>query len=314
MELKQSVGDKDEDEECQVVVQEIEKLPSDAIDEILIRVNLGNLLRQCQWVCKDWHKLIVCDKKFNKSILRELPHRYIHIGCSSQYGSLICCIDKATDVRRIPVYYVCKPATREWRKIPIPKTRLTTNKIGIVVTQSYPILHYKILRISVAEAERYGRMHCEVFDSSNWTWKRQKCIKLHWLTSYNQVFVYHVDQDKWAIIKITEEHSSFAVDCNGELGILYSTKKSMEIWTLENYSTTDPIWKRKYYNDVPMMHQNGRGGYPVHMWSGDTVTFLSVRELMWFNCNTNTFTATKFPWNGCMADQPYAFHPYFSYF
>lgn len=244
MELKQSVGDKDEDE-CQVVVQEIEKLPSDAIYEILIRVNLGNLLRQCQWVCKDWHKLIVCDQKFqqihsqrttasgyiiecvdrqNCCTFRFIPNiddqnqqnapqiaspsldflpttEYIHIGCSSQYGSLICCIGKAINsgrrrvpTCRIPVYYVCEPATREWRIC---------------------------------------------------------------LTSYNQVFVYHVDQDKWAVIKITEEmkklteeHSSFAVDCNGELGILYSTKKSMEIWTLENYSTTDPIWKRKYYNDA----------------------------------------------------------------
>ncbi|KAI3880646.1 hypothetical protein MKW92_005487, partial [Papaver armeniacum] len=190
MEFCKGLVEKSEEDECQVVVvPEMQKLTSDAVYEILTRVTLVNLLRQCQWVCKDWQKLIMRDTQFQnkhlqntpgtrpgcfvydyimkyikfvpyvedhrKQKLPEIPSPFINflpksandimIGCSSLFGSLLCCITKP-ESSRIPSYYICKTATREWRKIPNPKTSLSRPRkvrIGIAVTQSHPKLQFK---------------------------------------------------------------------------------------------------------------------------------------------------------------------------
>ncbi|RZC53271.1 hypothetical protein C5167_012126 [Papaver somniferum] len=64
MGICKSIVRKDEDK-CQVA-RELQKLPSDAVYEILARVELNTLLRQCRWVCKDWLKLIICDAQFQQ--------------------------------------------------------------------------------------------------------------------------------------------------------------------------------------------------------------------------------------------------------
>lgn len=48
-----------------------------------------------------------------------LPSPSIDIVGSSPYGSLLCCVtlDKSQTRKSIPVLYICKPATREWRKL-----------------------------------------------------------------------------------------------------------------------------------------------------------------------------------------------------
>ncbi|KAI3843197.1 hypothetical protein MKX03_009796, partial [Papaver bracteatum] len=52
--LKKSFGEFEER-----VVQLTQSLPYEIlVSEILTRVSLATLLRQCQWVCRDWHKLI----------------------------------------------------------------------------------------------------------------------------------------------------------------------------------------------------------------------------------------------------------------
>ncbi|XP_026398849.1 uncharacterized protein LOC113294682 [Papaver somniferum] len=64
-----------EEDECQVVAvqEEIQDLLYDAVYEVLSRVTLVNLLRQCQWVCKDWQKLILFDTQFQKKNLQNTP-------------------------------------------------------------------------------------------------------------------------------------------------------------------------------------------------------------------------------------------------
>ncbi|KAI3958395.1 hypothetical protein MKW98_011083 [Papaver atlanticum] len=66
----------------------------------------------------------------------------IGIAGSSPYGFLLCCVtlDKLEPRKSIPMFYICKPATREWRKIPNPKSRFPDVGMRIVVTQTYPTL------------------------------------------------------------------------------------------------------------------------------------------------------------------------------
>ncbi|KAI3955874.1 hypothetical protein MKW98_006234 [Papaver atlanticum] len=147
MELCEGLMEKSEEDECQVVaVPEMQKLTSDAVYEILTRVTLVNLLRQCQWVCKDWQKLILCDARFQKKHLQNTlslgpgcfvyDHPMKHIKFAPYVEGQP--EHKSPKFSRIPSYYICEPATREWRKIPNPKASLASfNKIriGIAVTQ-----------------------------------------------------------------------------------------------------------------------------------------------------------------------------------
>ncbi|KAI3861971.1 hypothetical protein MKW98_018254 [Papaver atlanticum] len=323
MELCKGSVKKDEEDECQVVVAgEKQELSSDAVYEILTRVKLDTLLRQCQWVCKDWQKLIICDSKFQRIHSQKMPsiasgyfvqfHRNLSshstsfipntahhsehkssqitspsldflpespnviIESASYYSSLLCCTTKSS-TNGIPTYYICKPATREWKKMPNPETRLTTRHTGITNTAGY------------------GH-HCEVFDSANWTWKRLEYIKFnrqgtmllrrngvfvnggfHWLTKFGEIFVYYVDQEKWTTIEISSEMKSYAelalsiaISCDGKVGLFCCTKL---------------IWKRKFRIDTKWIFQNSYHPYPIGMWSNDTVMMVCDTKAMWFNCN-----------------------------
>ncbi|KAI3846570.1 hypothetical protein MKX03_008252, partial [Papaver bracteatum] len=64
MEVKEGYT-KVEDEECEIIgLQEIPRLSSDALYEILTRASFSTLLRQSRWVCKDLQKLIHSNSKF----------------------------------------------------------------------------------------------------------------------------------------------------------------------------------------------------------------------------------------------------------
>ncbi|KAI3859224.1 hypothetical protein MKX03_034628 [Papaver bracteatum] len=360
----------------------MQKLSSDGVYEILTRVKLATLLLQCQWVCKDWQKLIICDAQFQQkhsqktpsiasgyfvqshrnlsshstSFLPSMAHRSenkssqiispsldflpespnVIIESASYYSSLLCCTTKSSTIQ-IPTYYICKPATREWKNMPNPRTRLTTLHIGMVVTQSYPKLQFKILRLSKSKTG-YGH-HCEVFDSTSWAWKRLEYIKFnrqgtrllqrdgifvnggfHWLTNMGEIFVYYVSQEKWSTIKISGEMKScaeqayyIAIYCDGKLGVLYNTKEWTEIWILESYSTSKPIWKRRFRIDTRLIFQNSRyHPDPIGMWSNDTVMMVCDTKALWFNCNDGTCTTSEFSNLG--AYELYLFRTEFCYF
>ncbi|RZC80978.1 hypothetical protein C5167_043555 [Papaver somniferum] len=378
MELKKGFT-KVEDEESEIIVaQEMQKLSSDAVYEILVRASFSTLLRQSRWICKDWQKLIICDSKFQQthsqrtmasghffevksstrrnsiSFVRSNNDHEEHYNSASEvespsldflpaaksttivgtslHGSLLCCVTQSSSTP-IPSFYICKPASREWRKIPNPKTTLKNSRIGIAVKQSScSILHYKVLRLSQSKTG-YG-YHCQLFNSENWAWKKLPFVKLgrhglkqgdgiwvngglHWLTSDNEVVVFNTDQEKWTAFEVSPEMKNIsvsyrvAVSCDGKLGVIYQTTKWMEIWILEDYSTTNPSWKRKYSNDMRSLHQNVEHVCCAHhMWTDNTVMMMSMYELVAFNCDSNTYTRTKLPKT---ADLPFAFQPQFCY-
>ncbi|KAF5458769.1 hypothetical protein F2P56_022775, partial [Juglans regia] len=58
----------------------------------------------------------------SKLSLDFLP-RNVNIEAATKQGILLCVKELDTKILRIPEYYVCKPSTKEWHKIPNPKTR-----------------------------------------------------------------------------------------------------------------------------------------------------------------------------------------------
>ncbi|OUZ99682.1 F-box associated domain [Macleaya cordata] len=335
----------EEEEQEQNIQENIVDLSSDSVYEILTRVSLDTLFRRCRWVCKDWQRLVY-DTKFKiihaqrtqtisgyfiqssercrnrvsfVSIIDHSPKipspsldflpRNTKIEASSLYG-LICCVNNTENIR-IPTYYICKPATREWRKIPNPRTGFFTEKMAILVIQSHPTLHYKILRFSKPKTAL--GYHCEIFDSNNWAWKRLEDIKLppnvilkpgcgifanggfHWLTDDDHVFVFYVDQENWTTIELPQERLGFCkklVQCEGKIGVFYTTDEWLELWVLEDHCRNQ-FWKKKYKVDLRSLHRDTNYSSLLDMYSSDTLLMTSYDEIIWYNCNNNVYAAGK---------------------
>ncbi|KAL4628414.1 hypothetical protein ACB092_05G237100 [Castanea dentata] len=225
------------------------------IFEILSRITLGDFGR-CRLVSKDWN-LITYNSSFiqahcerTKTIdgffIRNLKwskpvNKFVSINesdpksklsldfipvpvsiiAATKQGLLLCVDDYSC---RNHKYYVCKPSTKQWKKIPNPRTRYFTKRCAMVVLKSNP-LHYKIIRFSTHplckfvtyKSMRSSFLFCEIFDSKAWAWKKLKDLvllpkdewlglgfdpvvsvsgSLCWLTNNNMVFVFHVDSNR----------------------------------------------------------------------------------------------------------------------
>ncbi|BAB11478.1 unnamed protein product [Arabidopsis thaliana] len=75
--------------------------------------------------------------------------------CDTHHGILLCVDVVFKGRQKIPDYIVCKPATKQYRIIPNPKTRFGTVATGLMVISSNPF-RYKIIRVSDTWA-RVGR-------------------------------------------------------------------------------------------------------------------------------------------------------------
>ncbi|RZC81509.1 hypothetical protein C5167_044081 [Papaver somniferum] len=289
----------------------------------------------------DFEKYCNSAQEVQSPFLDFLPTaKSVTIAGSTLHGSLLCCFTESFSTP-IPSFYMCKPASREWRKMPNPKTTFKYSRIGIAVKQSScSILHYKILRLSQSKTG-YG-YHCQLFNSETWAWKILPFVQfikldctlliggdgiwinggLHWLTLFDEVFVFNTDQEKWTTFEVPPEMKNIsssnrvAVNCDGKLGIIYQTLEWMEVWILENYSTTKPTWKKKYSIDMRSLQQNVEHVYYAHhMWSNNTVMMMSMCEFLAFNCDKNTYyTTTKLPMTADISSlAPYPFQPQFCY-
>ncbi|KAI3958426.1 hypothetical protein MKW98_011114 [Papaver atlanticum] len=318
-------------------------LPDEVIvSEILTRVSLSALLRQFQWVCRDWHNCIHESKfqlthsqrtptvtsgfflvmrrsienisdsirffPFNDAHSRNNPSPSldflpspVRIAGSSAYGSMFCCVtlDKSRTTKSIPMFYICKPATREWRKIPNPRTRFDNFGMRIVVTQTHPTLQYKIVRISHGGV--ILEYHGEIFDSVTWAWKRLPDVKtsgclvhssggvyingcLHWINNMRQIYVLSIEQEKWdAVIHLPPDiecefnFRPLLILIDGKIGVLISSiKEWTELWVLENYYS-HTSWKKRYRKDLRALSSEiGGECLPIAMSSTGIIFMLGA--------------------------------------
>ncbi|OUZ99690.1 F-box associated domain [Macleaya cordata] len=336
---------------------EYEFLPFDSVYEILTRAPLDDLHCQCQWVCKDWQKLIydtnfklvhsqrtqtisgyfiqsqvfdeyhtsivsiVGNSSYNipSPSLDFLPKNNSKVVASSPQG-LLCCVNQSDT--QVQDFYICKPMTRQWIHIPNPKTRYTTERMAMMVKQSYPTLHYKILRISSSKAKPWYP-HCEIFDSKNRAWKRSEDINLphdvfldpvkhcilvnggfHWPTSDGRIFVYYIDEENWSIIdlpcelrEMNEDESvhNKLVDYEGKIALLYIINEcKLELWVLEDHS--NHIWEKKFSRNMGSTHRIIGCNNLCGMFSNDIVVMKYFDDqLILYNWNKDTYSTAKPP-------------------
>ena len=78
-----------------------------------------------------------------------LPSAHVRVEAVSAHRGLACCLE--TDTARPPCYYVCKPASRQWRALPSPRVRFRTAAVAMVArpSASSTTAEFKVVRFSV---------------------------------------------------------------------------------------------------------------------------------------------------------------------
>jgi len=191
---------------------------------------------------------------------------------STHRGILLC---KSPYKHRMSRHYVCKPASKQFRAIPNPRTRFHAKAVAIVASPS-GILHFKIVRLSNPTKDIGKLTICEIFDSRTWRWRRYRedlpylalnsnypGIEIdnvvHWLVvDSDTIFAFDVIREKWTLIPLPNwlQHEDkvwrddrLMVGCEGQLCLIRAIRKhhetgriELEIWTMADYSATQ--WKR----------------------------------------------------------------------
>ncbi|XP_035551097.1 F-box protein At5g49610-like [Juglans regia] len=327
-------------------------LPSDIIFEILSRTSLKTLGR-CALVCKDWNRMVYessfmhpfCQRtktisgffmqsRFvgrpfaefvsnysmqdsNSKLSLDFLPRNVNIEAATKQGILLCVKKLDTKILRIPEYYVCKPSTKEWHKIPNPKTRYFTERLAMVVLRSQP-LHYVIVRFSeprsrwrTYNSKMYISHHCEIFYSETWAWKQLQdvllpydmffgtdpavsaCGVLHWLMSNNQVFAFDKDTESWTTFDLPFplckknyfKHTKL-VEYNGHLAMLCTENHGefAQLWVMVD--SESKVWMKRQRMSIEAVRGVERYSFPVAMDSSDITLMRGFYSVIYYNFTT----------------------------
>ncbi|XP_010445733.1 PREDICTED: F-box protein At5g41720-like [Camelina sativa] len=242
--------------------------------------------------------------------LQFLPQNNAKIqACDTHHGILLCIGDRFKGAKTIPEYIVCKPATKQFRIIPNPKTRYLTIATGLMVISLTPFW-YKIIRVSEPRTwmnkEGFYNHNCEVFDSDSFAWKRLNDFELseffpreaipvstydflHWLTRKNNVIRFCMRTKTWSIFSVPDvllgDNSLILVSYEGKLGVTqYSeSRNGAELWVLEN--SLRKSWVKVEDAKITALEDD----YVQPFWfpSSDVVSVAASDRLGLYNMNSN---------------------------
>ncbi|GMY35979.1 F-box protein At5g49610-like [Fagus crenata] len=341
-------------------------LPPDIFFEILTRATFKDIVR-CRLVSKDWnsityessfmqahsertktitgfflqsyyaskpiHEFVPGSDQFPELSLKFLPGPIKAEACTKQ--GIFLCVNNYTT--KIPLYYVCKPSTKQWQKIPNPKTRFFTQRCGMLVARSNP-LHYKIVRFSkpkqaciMHNSVLYDSLYCEIFYSKTWAWKKLEklvllphlvflgfqpavsaCGSLHWLLTDHTVFAFHGDTESWTIFDIPFplcstkyfDHMKL-VEYKGQLGMIcVPTNGHIQLWVMEDYSTK--IWsKRNTALDIETLVRMGCNSCPGTIFSSDILLMTGFYRVIYYNFDRCKSKVCKLRFDNLSAIYPF---------
>ncbi|XP_043717961.1 uncharacterized protein LOC122665893 [Telopea speciosissima] len=207
------------------------------------------------------------------------------------------------------LYYVCKLTTREWVKLPNPKSRCTTMKMAI---KQYDSFHFKIIRFSWSR-HNGPYTHWEIFDSKKWAWLKYNEYKklplftfvyglevvskgyyFHWqiiINNKKMILAFNIDCENWKLISFPKHlemlNSDFCIDkelveCEGDHGVMYSTKAWMELWIMEDYS--NQLWEKKYRVSLEVLNREIPWKRLLALYTIDVALMYGFGKLIWYDC------------------------------
>jgi F-box interacting protein len=244
-----------------------------------------------------------------------LPSAHVRLEAVAAHRGLACCVE--ADTRRRPCYYVCKPATRQWRALPNPRVRFQTAATAMVAApRPSGAAEFKIVRLSIPALR--DRLRCEVFDSRRFAWRRAADVPLcpesiypsapavrahgcmHWLrwpdrvTGAQDVFAFDLRSEAWRLIRLPREVEErddpwarkqiSAVE--GRLCLLVTTElvvdeeETLEVWEMAGYA--EGRWEKKMTVSLKSLHaQEGHAVVLQHLHSADVAFLDTFCTVMW---------------------------------
>ena len=324
-------------------------LPEDQVFELLTRVPLDDLAA-CRVVSTRWRRItyepafapLHCRRAaavsgyFVQSMARHryradfvsmhaapgvsldfLPSAHVRLEAVAAHRGLACCVE--ADTRRPACYYVCKPATRQWRALPNPRVRFRTAATAMVARPSPcgAAAEFKIARFSVVP-KVWDRLRCEVFDSRRFAWRRAADVPLrpeslapsapavsahgamHWLrhadrqTEVQDVFAFDLRSEAWRLVPLPREVDErgdrwarkqiSAVD--GRLCLMVTPEvggadeEVLEVWEMAGY--VEGRWEKKMRVSLKSLHaQEGGAVILKNLYSSDVAFLDTFCRVMW---------------------------------
>ncbi|RLM60462.1 F-box protein [Panicum miliaceum] len=328
-------------------------LPEDQVFELLTRVPLDDLAA-CRVVSTRWRRItyepafapLHCRRAaavsgyFVQSMARHryradfvsmhaspaaavsldfLPSAHVRLEAVAAHRGLACCVE--ADTRRRPCYYVCKPATRQWRALPNPRVRFRTAATAMVARPSSggaAAAEFKIARFSVPALR--DRLRCEVFDSRRFAWRRAADVPLcpdsldpsapavrahgavHWLrwpdqlTGAQDVFAFDLRTEAWRLVPLPREVDErddpwarkqiSAVE--GRLCLMVTTEAAavdeevLEVWGMAGYA--EGRWEKKMAVSLKSLQaQEGNAMILQDLYSSDVAFLDTFCRVMWYD-------------------------------
>nr|CAB3481671.1 unnamed protein product [Digitaria exilis]CAB3483749.1 unnamed protein product [Digitaria exilis] len=325
-------------------------LPEDQMLEVLTRVPLDDLAA-CRVVSTRWRSItyepaftpLHCRRTgtvsgyFLQSMLRDhyraafvsmndasspaapaisldfLPSTNVRIEAVAAHRGLAFCV--GLDTPRRPCYYVCKPATRQWRAIPNPRTRFHTAAMAMAARPSSDAAvkaEFKIVRFSIPK-RLHDMLHCEVFDSRRFAWRRAPDVPIvslpsstpavrahgamHWLRLGAQdVFAFDLESEAWRLIALPQEldETRYHWACKqlsavaGRLCLLVTTTETeevgevLEVWEMASY--VEGRWDKKMTVSLKSLREQEGTMILRHLYSSDVGFLYSFYRAMCVSC------------------------------
>ncbi|XP_050376501.1 uncharacterized protein LOC126793910 [Argentina anserina] len=318
------------------------ELPSDALVEILTRSSLETVGR-CRSLSKEWNH-VSYESSFHQLLCERtntISGFFIQHLVNCQYSSAFVSPDTnsdptsklSLDFLKVPVqieaanqcilvcvnqnnrYLVCKPATKQWERIPNPKTKYQTASTALIVLKSNP-LKYKIIRFSNAKvllnkhnSHWWRHLRCEIFYSTRGAWKRSKdlilpdpsvfCANkentvvaanggLHWLLSSNQVFAFYEDSENWEVFSLplsAIDNASYnkllLVEHQGRLALIRGRDDFLDMWVMENYARK--LWSEKQTWNMDKLSAEEIYVSPLAFHNGDAALMEGFNKVIFHN-------------------------------
>ncbi|KAF8653932.1 hypothetical protein HU200_062069 [Digitaria exilis] len=218
-----------------------------------------------------------------------LPSTNVRIEAVAAHRGLAFCV--GLDTPRRPCYYVCKPATRQWRAIPNPRTRFHTAAMAMAARPSSDAAvkaEFKIVRFSIPK-RLHDMLHCEVFDSRLFAWRRAPDVPVVSLPSSTPAVRAHgahalapeLDETRyhWACKQL----SAVA----GRLCLLVTTTATeevgevLEVWEMASY--VEGRWEKKMTVSLKSLQAQERTIILRHLYSSDVGFLYSFYRAIWYD-------------------------------
>ncbi|XP_055823263.1 F-box protein At5g49610-like [Solanum dulcamara] len=241
------------------------------------------------------------------------------IVASTKQG-ILCCVRRIRNSYR---YFICKPSTKQWKKLPNPRVRYSTVKVALIVLSSNP-LHFKIIRLSSPRTmyhhyrnlgQDYYRR--EIFDSKAWKWKQEKDLLVPELLRFDMFaptvntsgLVYFKLRDdlvmalnyngeeafpRFALPNEALDYEDYRynqlVEYNGKLGFTCLSPRGMGIWVFEN---ENHVWELKQEVDIETILGVTNFPTPVGIYNAGIALMMDYYQVFFYKLQDKSFNKVK---------------------